>query len=210
MSRRSRNRARLSVAVGLLEAVLERSGFPFHRGELHPDAEVVTLDDRITERGHVLAEEILDLVVPVELAAHLGKVVDFEHHRLGARRALPSLRDEKKAAAESTRERPQLRQSPVHAQELDNRLLVAFELVANVGGSIPHGSHTECRDTRNAFTQARVLSSVLEVQKHANAGAGKIVTQCGEVRVLRGASDQVGRDGDFLEPEHISQERDDG
>ena len=156
----------------------------------------------------MFAEEIFDLVVPVELAAHLGDVVDFEHHRLGSRCALPSLRNEKKAAAEPTGERSQVRQGPVHAQELDNRLLVGVELVANVERLDSARLTTECRDTR--YIQARVLGSVFQVQKHTNASAGEVVTQGREVRVLGGASDEVRRDGDFLEPEHISQESDEG
>ena len=52
-------------------------------------------------------------------------------------------------------------------------------------------------------------SGFLEVQKHADVGARKIVTQRSEMRFLGSASDQVGRDGDVLQPEDVSQERGD-
>ncbi len=104
--------------VGPLEVILQRRGSAFHGGELHAYAEEPPFDDRVSERWNVLPEEVLDLVIPVELPAHLTERIDLEHHGFGARPSFPAIGQEQERTAEAAGQRPKPSARPVHADEL--------------------------------------------------------------------------------------------
>ena len=193
-----------ALGLRLLEVILQGHGTAFHRRELHADAEQTALPHRVPERRHVLAEEVLHLVVAIELAPHLREVVDLEHHRLGTRLSLPPVRDEEHAPAEAAGKRPQLRPRPVHADQLNDPLRVVVHLLARFG-RIDHAG-SAAREPGAIRVEVDPAGRLGQIQQHAHPRAWEVVPQGGVVRFGRGAADEVRAHRDALEAQHHAQE----
>ncbi len=82
------------LSLRFLEGVLQGRRSTLHRRQLHAHAKAVPVTHRIAEGRHVLAEEVLDLVVAVELPPHLRKGVDLDDHRFRPCITLPPVGEE--------------------------------------------------------------------------------------------------------------------